>query len=86
MPDSYYDRRLTRRLEDPEFRDAYNRELAAERKFCGYFIEVAGDPYAGTYCKLLAGHDGAHSAHYPAEPEPEAGADYSPHSNVGRLS
>jgi len=33
---------------------------------CDHFIEVDDDPWAGTYCKLPAGHDGPHSAHYPA--------------------
>lgn len=43
--------------------------------FCEEFLEVASDPWAGTYCKLPAGHAGTHSAHYPAEPnyeKPEA--------------
>lgn len=33
--------------------------------FCEEFIEAGGDPWAGTYCKLRAGHAGDHSAHYP---------------------
>lgn len=44
--------------------------------FCEHFIEIKGDFWAGTYCKLRAGHDGAHSAHYPVEsrrPEPRVG-------------
>jgi hypothetical protein len=53
---------------------------------CGHYIGSVRDPWGGTYCKLPGGHDGPHSAHYPSEPEPEAGADYSPHPNVGRLT
>lgn len=30
---------------------------------CDHYIE--GEPWAGTYCKLPAGHGGQHSAHYP---------------------
>ena len=37
-------------------------------QFCDHFIEVESDPFAGTYCKLRAGHAGEHSAHYPREP------------------
>ncbi len=32
--------------------------------FCEEFVDIPGVPHAGTYCKLLAGHDGPHSAHY----------------------
>lgn len=35
--------------------------------FCEEWIEIPADPWASTYCKLPAGHAGAHSAHYPAE-------------------
>lgn len=38
---------------------------AAMAHFCDHYIEVEGDVWAGTYCKLPAGHDGDHSAHYP---------------------
>jgi hypothetical protein len=41
-----------------------------QRRFCDVYIEVPADPWAGTYCKLLAGHEGKHSAHYPPEPSP----------------
>lgn len=33
--------------------------------FCEEFIDFPDDPWAGTYCKLLAGHAGPCSAHYP---------------------
>ncbi len=36
------------------------------RSFCDAFIEHPSDPHGSTFCKLLAGHDGDHSAHYPA--------------------
>lgn len=38
--------------------------------FCEHFIE-SGE-WGGTYCKLLAGHDGEHSAHYPPESSQQA--------------
>ena len=34
---------------------------------CDEFVEVGGDPWAGTYCKLPAGHDGDHSPLYDDE-------------------
>lgn len=37
---------------------------------CDHFIEIPDNPWAGTYCKLLAGHWGKHSAHYHAAWEP----------------
>lgn len=44
--------------------------MADARSFCDEYI-TTGDPRAdawgGCYCKLLAGHDGPHSAHYPHE-------------------
>jgi hypothetical protein len=36
-------------------------------KMCDAFIEIPADLWASCYCKLPAGHDGKHSAHYPAE-------------------
>lgn len=33
-------------------------------RFCDHFIDGAVDPWGGTYCKLLAGHEGEHSPHY----------------------
>lgn len=33
--------------------------------FCGHYIEIPEDPHAGTYCKLLDGHQGDHSPNYP---------------------
>jgi hypothetical protein len=48
-------------------RDYYDGRPVGPHNFCEEFIEVNADPWAGTYCKLLAGHDGAHSAHYPKE-------------------
>lgn len=32
--------------------------------FCDRFIDVPDDPWAGTYCKLRAGHRGDCSPHY----------------------
>ena len=34
---------------------------------CDHYIEFPEDPWTGTYCKLPAGHDGPHSAHYPKD-------------------
>lgn len=36
-------------------------------KLCDAFIKAPGDGWASCFCKLPAGHDGPHSAHYPAE-------------------
>jgi hypothetical protein len=36
-------------------------------KMCDAFIEIPADLWASCYCKLPAGHDGKHSAHYPTE-------------------
>lgn len=36
-----------------------------DRALCCHWIEVPGDEWAGTSCKLLDGHAGEHSAHYP---------------------
>lgn len=33
---------------------------------CDEYIEIEGDEWASTYCKLLVGHQGPHSATYPA--------------------
>lgn len=38
--------------------------------FCDQYVDCEADAWAGTYCKLAAGHDGPCSAHYP-----EAGPD-----------
>jgi hypothetical protein len=41
-------------------------------RFCDEFIDHPTDPHGGTYCKLLAGHDGPHSAHYRSRAAPPA--------------
>ena len=44
--------------------DGWHRGEPCPTRMCDHYIEVPGDPWAGTYCKLLAGHDGEHSPHY----------------------
>lgn len=43
------------------------RYFKASMHFCDEWIEIPGDPWAGTNCKLRNGHDGPCSAHYPKE-------------------
>lgn len=38
--------------------------------FCDVYIDNAIDAFAGTYCKLPAGHAGEHSPHYPPDDTP----------------
>ena len=51
---------------DPSVRR--NREMFG---LCDHFIALA-DPWAGTFCKLRAGHDGEHEPHYPVRGAPPA--------------
>lgn len=46
-------------------RDYYDGRPVGPHHFCEEFVEVRSDPWAGAYCKLLAGHDGPHQAYYP---------------------
>jgi hypothetical protein len=47
-------------LEGLRYEDRFPRA-----RLCDHFIDGGADPWAGTYCKRPAGHDGDHSAHYP---------------------
>lgn len=47
------------------------RALPKRVAACDVFIDVPHNPWAGTYCKLTAGHTGDHSAHYPAASDEE---------------
>lgn len=40
--------------------------VPGNRVLCDGFVSIPDDLWAGTYCKLLYGHAGEHSAHYPA--------------------
>jgi hypothetical protein len=42
-------------------------------RLCDAFIEIEGNPWAGTYCKSLAGHDGPCSPHYRPDSPPDEG-------------
>jgi hypothetical protein len=58
----------------PALRDALRSSgLAAQNQegLCDAFLGCGDDEWAGTYCKLRKGHDGPHSAHYPAARSPQ---------------
>jgi hypothetical protein len=42
-------------------------------RLCDAFLEIEGNPWAGTYCKSLAGHDGPCSPHYRPDSPPDEG-------------
>lgn len=46
---------------------AYDQNPAREVFFCDGWVEVGDDPFAGTNCKLRAGHAGPCSALYTDE-------------------
>lgn len=42
-------------------------QLPNPKRLCDEYLDIPSRPWAATYCKLPDGHDGGHSAHYPAE-------------------